>query len=59
MNVMTALNKCLVQDSNGNYALQVTGTSGDTPKLENIMSKLRKSIDTTNNRVRVVSTKGV
>jgi len=58
-NVVTALNKCFAVDSNGNMALSVYGTSGDTPKRENIMAKLRKTIDTTNDRVRVVSTKGV
>ncbi len=56
MNIVTALNKCLTTDSNGNYALRVGGTSGDTFVNGNIIKKLRLSIDTTNNRVRVVST---
>ena len=56
MNIVTALNKCLIQDSNGNYALQVLGTLTDTAKSEALQSKLRKSIDTTTNQVRVVST---
>jgi hypothetical protein len=56
MNIVTALNKCLTTDSNGNYALRVGGTSGDTPANGNVIKKLRLSIDTTNDRVRVVST---
>jgi len=56
MNIATELNKTLVQDSNGNYAMQVLGTTGDTPKQEVWQSKLRKSIDTTSNQLRVVST---
>ena len=55
-NIITALNKCLTTDSNSNEALKVEGTSGDNAKQENWQSKLRKAIDTTNNRVRVVST---
>ena len=56
MNVITALNKCFTLDSNGNVALTVVGTTGDTPAQGNIMAKLRKSIDTTTNQVRVVAT---
>ena len=56
MNIVTALNKCLVESSTGVYALTVQNTAGDTDKQENWQSKLRKSIDTTNNRVRVVAT---
>ena len=56
MNIITALNKCFTENSEGNVVLNVQGTSGDTDKLENWQSKLRKSIDTANNRVRVVST---
>jgi hypothetical protein len=53
---MTALNKTLVTNSNGNIAMRVLNTVGDNPKQENMQSKLRKSIDTTTNQVRVVST---
>ncbi len=56
MNIMTALNKCFTEDSDGNVGLKVSNTSGDNEKLENVQAKLRKSIDTANNRVRVVST---
>jgi hypothetical protein len=56
MNIVTELNKCLVESSTGVYALTVQNTAGDTDKQENWQSKLRKSIDTTNNRVRVVAT---
>jgi hypothetical protein len=55
-NIMTALNKCFTENSAGEVGLKVSSTSGDNEKLENVQSKLRKSIDTTNNRVRVVST---
>ncbi len=55
-NIMTALNKSFTVNSEGNVSLTTYGTTGDTPKQENVQSKLRKSIDTTNNRVRVVST---
>jgi len=55
MNIATALNKCLEEDSNGNMALKVFSTGGGTEKLEKWQSKLRKSIDTTNYRVRVVA----
>ncbi len=55
-NIATALNKCFTTDSEGNVALKVEGTSGDNAKQENWQAKLRKSIDTTNDRVRVVST---
>ena len=56
MNVVSALNKCMIEDSNGNVALKVYGTSGDNPSNMNVMTKIRKSIDTTNSRVVVVST---
>jgi|APSaa5957512535_1039671.scaffolds.fasta_scaffold912341_1 hypothetical protein len=56
MNIMTALNESFTVNSEGNVALVTYGTTGDTPKQENVQSKLRKSIDTTNDRVRVVST---
>lgn len=56
-NIVTELNKSFTTDSNGNVALKVVGTvHAGTEKLENWQSKLRKSIDTTNSRVRVVST---
>jgi hypothetical protein len=55
-NIMTALNKSFTVNSEGNVALVTYGTTGDTPKQENVASKLRKSIDTSNDRVRVVST---
>jgi hypothetical protein len=55
-NIMTALNDSFTVNSEGNVALVTFGTTGDTPKQENVQAKLRKSIDTTNDRVRVVST---
>ena len=55
-NIVTALNKSFTTNSEGNVALTTFGTTGDTPIQENVQAKIRKSIDTTNNRVRVVST---
>jgi len=56
MNIVTELGKCFKEDDNGNLYLKVTDTATATDKLENWQSKLRKSIDTTNNKLRVVST---
>jgi len=55
-NVITILNKCIATNSNGEYAVTVQGTTGATPANGNICAKVRKSIDTTNDRVRVVNT---
>jgi protein involved in polysaccharide export with SLBB domain len=56
-NIMTALNKSFTVNSEGNVALKVVGTvHAGTAKQENLQSKIRKSIDTANDRVRVVST---
>ena len=56
-NIVTALNKSFTTTSEGNTALKVVGTvHAGTAKQENAQAKLRKSIDTTNNRLRVVST---
>ena len=55
-NIVTALNKSFTVNSEGNVAITTYGTTGDTPTQGNVQAKLRKSIDTTNDRVRVVST---
>ena len=56
-NIVTALNRSFTTSSLGNTSLKVVGTiHAGTAKQENINSKMRKSIDTTNNRLRVVST---
>jgi len=56
MNIATELNKCFYEDAYGVISLKITDTVGDNAKQEVMQSKFRKSIDTANNKVRVVST---
>ena len=56
-NIVTALGRCFTTSSLGNTSLNLVSTEhAGTAKQENLQSKIRKSIDTSANKVRVVST---
>jgi len=56
MNIATEFNKCFTEDAHGVISVKILPTSGDNDKQEHFQSKFRKSIDTTENKLRVVST---
>ncbi len=56
MNIVSQLNKTFTTDSDGNPVLSIKATVGATAKAENIVSKLRKSFDTSDDTLRVVAT---